>query len=346
MSTQAAMFLCPSKFSIGELHNALVAGRDLLAGGWRVQCMVSRRNLDYAKSSETDAELLSESGKDAEAVLHRVRAIAPDLLVLADHHIWALEPTAASIRELLELGFPSLAADSLCLGPGARSLKLAIAHHPGRRTHTPMIPVNRRSACSARGSPHHPSGAGCWPAQGRGVREVCLGSAPHALEEPGPAAARIRARPAPARARALHVDGSHPRPTRPWTISWPRSRGAAPKTYYQYMDDWFSGILDLVDEPIAIVGIQDTSRVEASTSRTQFVSTGLLDVDEFDSLQAAADLYVSDNLTSGVMAQAAPLGTSVLAMLNTTGASPEAFPSSAPAQQERRKEGASKEWAS
>ena len=25
MSTQAAMFLCPSKFSIGELHNALVA---------------------------------------------------------------------------------------------------------------------------------------------------------------------------------------------------------------------------------------------------------------------------------------------------------------------------------
>ena len=112
------------------------------------------------------------------------------------------------------------------------------------------------------------------------------------------------------------------------------------------MDDWFSGILDLVDEPIAIVGIQDTSRVEASTSRTQFVSTGLLDVDEFDSLQAAADLYVSDNLTSGVMAQAAPLGTSVLAMLNTAGASPEAFPSSAPAQQERRKEGASKEWAS
>ena len=55
---------------------------------------------------------------------------------------------------------------------------------------------------------------------------------------------------------------------------------------------------------------------------------------------------MSDNLTSGVMAQAAPLGTSVLAMLNTTGASPEAFPSSAPAQQERRKEGASKEWAS
>ena len=50
MSTQAAMFLCPSKFSIGELHNALVAGRDLLAGGWRVQCMVSRRNLDYTKS--------------------------------------------------------------------------------------------------------------------------------------------------------------------------------------------------------------------------------------------------------------------------------------------------------
>ena len=125
MSTQAAMFLCPSKFSIGELHNALVAGRDLLAGGWRVQCMVSRRNLDYTKSSETDAELLSESGKDAEAVLHRV---------LADHHIWALEPTAASIRELLELGFPSLAADSLCLGPGARSLELAIAHHPGHLT--------------------------------------------------------------------------------------------------------------------------------------------------------------------------------------------------------------------
>ena len=212
MSTQAAMFLCPSKFSIGELHNALVAGRDLLAGGWRVQCMVSRRNLDYTKSSETDAELLSESGKDAEAVLHRVRAIAPDLLVLADHHIWALEPTAASIRELLELGFPSLAAPALS---SSRSLI-----------------------------------------------------------------------------------------------------------------------------------IQGTSRVEASTSRTQFVSTGLLDVDEFDSLQAAADLYVSDNLTSGVMAQAAPLGTSVLAMLNTTGASPEAFPSSAPAQQERRKEGASKEWAS
>ena len=134
MSTQATMFLCPSKFSIGELHNALVAGRDLLAGRWRVQCMVSRRNLDYAKSSETDADLLSESGKDAEAVLHRVRAIAPDLLVLADHHIWALEPTAASIRELLELGFPSLAADSLCLGPGARSLELAIAHHPGHLT--------------------------------------------------------------------------------------------------------------------------------------------------------------------------------------------------------------------
>lgn len=220
MSTQAAMFLCPSKFSIGELHNALVAGRDLLAGGWRVQCMVSRRNLDYTKSSETDAELLSESGKDAEAVLHRVRAIAPDLLVLADHHIWALEPTAG-------------------------------------------VSVN----CSN------------WASQ-----------------------ASLRTR-----------------------CAW----GPAPA---------LSSSRSLI--------IQDTSRVEASTSRTQFVSTGLLDVDEFDSLQAAADLYVSDNLTSGVMAQAAPLGTPVLAMLNTTGASPEAFPSSAPAQQERRKEGASKEWAS
>lgn len=146
MSTQAAMFLCPSKFSIGELHNALVAGRDLLAGGWRVQCMVSRRNLDYAKSSETDEELLSESGKDAEAVLHRVRVIAPNLLVLADHHIWALEPTAASIRELLELGFPSLAADSLCLG-ARRPLSRARDRSSSRTPHgSRPVPAERSSS--------------------------------------------------------------------------------------------------------------------------------------------------------------------------------------------------------
>lgn len=225
MSTQAAMFLCPSKFSIGELHNALVAGRDLLAGGWRVQCMVSRRNLDYAKSSETDADLLSESGKDAEAVLHRVRAIASG----PSRPISWCWPTTTS----------------------------------GRSSPLLRVSVN----CSS------------WASQAS-LRTRCVW---------GPA-------PALSSSRSLII--------------------------------------------------QDTSRVEASTGRTQFVSTGLLDVDEFDSLQAAADLYVSDNLTSGVMAQAAPLGTPVLAMLNTTGASPEAFPSSAPAQQERRKEGASKEWAS
>ena len=134
MSARTALFLCPSNFSIGELHNAMMAGRDLLANGWGVRYMVSRRNLDYARSSGADAELLSESEKDAAAVLEHVRSLAPDLLLLADHHIWALEPTAVSIGELLELGIPTVAADSLCLGPGARSLELAIAHHPGHLT--------------------------------------------------------------------------------------------------------------------------------------------------------------------------------------------------------------------
>ena len=131
MSARTALFLCPSNFSIGELHNAMMAGRDLLANGWGVRYMVSRRNLDYARSSGADAELLSESEKDAAAVLEHVRSLAPDLLLLADHHIWALEPTAVSIGELLELGIPTVAADSLCLGPRARTLDLAIAHLQG-----------------------------------------------------------------------------------------------------------------------------------------------------------------------------------------------------------------------
>lgn len=85
MFTQVTVFLRPSKSLIGELHNALMAGRDLLIDGWHIRCMVNHRNLDCTKSSGAGTGLLSESEGDAEAVLHHVRVVAPGLLMLTDH---------------------------------------------------------------------------------------------------------------------------------------------------------------------------------------------------------------------------------------------------------------------
>lgn len=332
MSARTALFLCPSNFSIGELHNAMMAGRDLLANGWGVRYMVSRRNLDYARSSGADAELLSESEKDAAAVLEHVRSLAPDLLLLADHHIWALEPTAVSIGELLELGIPTVAADSLCLGPRARTLDLAIAHLQGAESIRHWFPPTVELPPLPKGLPVIRAVPVAGPGMAGAFAKYASGPLPTRSKEqvreqlgiePG---RRLVMLARSAWAAAAHAQLARGR-------SRGRNRAERPaKTYYQYMNDWFSGVLDLVDEPIAVVGVQGVSRVEASTNRTRFVSTGLLSADEFLSLVAAADLYVTDNLTSGAMAQAAYLGTPVIAMQNTTGTGPEGLPSSTTAQ--------------
>lgn len=310
------LIVSPSAHSLGELANAMVMAAQL--PDRPITVMTSAAYADYARGACLSVRELPRGRRAAEVV---GRAVAePDLaaVILADHHLTALERVHFTVADLIGPA-PLICVDSLCLGPEGRRLELAISQHsispqmrhwfplevhtetlPGEATLLRPVPV----AGGARGGlAFDLYGTTLRPRHGREQTRESLGiAADRTVIVTAMSNWAVRAM------------------TKPHEASPTRDRDE----YLRLRTRWLVELAVRLDRRITLVslgaiGDPGTIRPAEGAGRVELVNLPGLAMDEFTDLVAAADLYLCDNLTSGAMARAALLGTPVVALTNEAG---------------------------
>ena len=319
------LFIAPSAYSIGELVNAIEIARTLPDPS-QARFLVAGRNVDYVRASGFAAEKLPRGSAAAKACRQVVADADLDAVVLADHHLLGLERVGFTIDDVLG-GAPLVAVDSLAFGGAGRTLELAVS----KVSDNPMVQK-------------------FFPA------EVTLPTLPEQvpLLRPVPVAPAVVADEGTRRIRSFDLYGDRlPRdidvaavrarlgvePHRKLVMlamsNWATTAMTKPglgapnrdrDAVYQLRMRWFAELLRRIDEPIALVGVS-ADALPATGQDVQIITSGYLPLAEFTELLAAADLYLTDNITSGALARAVLLGTPavVLTHEHETEAGADAF---------------------
>ena len=313
--TKLLRILAPSAWSIGELANAIVLAKRL-PEDWRAEVLVSAKHLDYAHAAGVAARVLPRGRAAAAAVREAVSDAEVSGILLADHHLLGLERVGFGYDDLASRTAPLVAFDSLAFGVGPTRLKLAVSRGSEdpmlRRWFPPEVDLDRvpDGVPLLRPVPvAAPISETLETSRTARIRSFDLYGASGPW---GDAAAtepeRIRSRLGIEPHRKLVVvamsNWASMAMTKPGLGGPNRERDA----YLQLRFAWLHELMRRLDEPIALVGVS-AEGFEAEGADVQTIATGFLPLAEFTELLAAADLYLTDNLTSGAMARAVLLGT-------------------------------------
>ncbi|GIT78811.1 hypothetical protein LLS1_04800 [Leifsonia sp. LS1] len=308
---RTVVFVCPSRFSMGELHNAVQMGRQLHRDlGCCAVYIVPPVFEGLAAAAGFPEYVFPRRSADNRRWLgDLLRLIAPGLLVLADHANPALERSSIDYESVYDAGFPVVAIDSLQFASG-REVEYAVAgvHGAHRLRHwlPPSVAV-----------PAVPDGVPV-------LTPVPVASARHAQNPFALYAERPRAEVAATQLRErLGVPGDH-RLVVIAQSGWASAafaqlaRGAERHGIYERLRTRrLVRALDESGHRVTLLEIASGDRADESSARVDVRSLGRLNSQQFTDVIAAADLYATDNLISGAMAQAAALGTPVLALTNS-----------------------------
>jgi hypothetical protein len=310
MASRPLLFFCPGKFSFGELQNAItIAGQ--LPPEDAIEFLVAEQYLDVVRRSGVRARAVPRGPGSQEATLALLRGLNPALVVVADHHLLSLERGNVSMTQLLEAGSPVIAMDSLCLGPAASLLQTALARQPGTspihrwfppQTSIPALPaevsVIRAVPVAGLGRP-----ADSFDLYGDGLR-------------PRKTKAEVFNALGVSSGRFLVVAAQSSWATSAYSLLGRVAKNAGTETYRTLRERWSAEMFSRTGRPITVLELSSNSKSPTSYGNVEFLPCPYQPMDEFVDILAAADLYVTDNLTSGAMAKAAVLGTPVLALVN------------------------------
>ncbi len=305
------LFVCPSRFSIGELYNAVRIGESLAADlHVRPVFVVTDSYAGYAAGSGLEEYVFPSRTADNRAWLRSlVDHVGPHTVVIADHQNLALERVSIDVACVYGLPAHIVVLDSLQFAPGPRTVSFGIAGVQGaervRRWLPPRITI---------------------PA----VPGDCVTLTPVPVASPADAESAVSVYTEPpqideARSGIFHDLGieSDRRLVVSAQSSWAamgfdqisraNSRGRYAELRRRRILEALSDAGDrTVLVEIGAVGVPSDSAIAG----VRAVSVPNLGRQAFTDLLAAADLYLTDNLISGAMAQAATIGTPVLALVN------------------------------
>lgn len=303
-------FLCPGKFSFGELQNAITVARQL-PPDVPAEFLVSKQYLGLVQRSGAAARAIPGGPGSEDSVLGMLKDLDPAGVVVADHHLFALERAPFPLETVLRVARPVVALDSLCLGPTASKMQMALSRQPA------MQPIHR-----------------WFPPE----TEVPALPAEMGLIRPVPVAGLSR----PDDSFDLYGDHLEPRRTKDDVFralgisgdrslvvsaqsSWAASaygllgrvsRTADVDTYRNLRNRWSVEMFSRVGSPITVLEVSSGAIAQTHHAGVDFLSIPYQAMDDFVDILAAADLYITDNLTSGALAKAAALGTATLALVN------------------------------
>ena len=304
------VFVCPGRYSIGELYNAIVMSRSLEAAGMTTRFIVTEQLADYATASGADVIVRSMRRNRGADVIDTIEQLSPDLAVLADHHLPFLEPGAAGIQNLVSPLVPTVMLDSLGFGLSGAEVTNTLAGLPGaealRRWFTPTTSIPRA------GNPQallHPVPVATPDAPGSF-------SLYDSVPEMGADRQATRERYGVAPERALVVVAQSAWAATGFT-QLGRTRGRQlGRSYDDLRIDWILHCLSLVGVDLTVVGVRRDAAARDLHPNVSLVHTPFLGLDDFSDLLGAADLYVTDNILSAAMARAAVMGTPCLALVH------------------------------
>ncbi|WP_254490306.1 DUF6365 family protein [Bacillus thuringiensis] len=116
------LFIAPSHFSIGELHNALCLAKQIQKDG-EVYFLTSEKFSWYASRSVANVTSLTKGLRQKEVIKQIIDSFQPDAIVLADYHNLFLESPIIDLDYLLNLHIPCFSIDSLAWGSEDRLLE-------------------------------------------------------------------------------------------------------------------------------------------------------------------------------------------------------------------------------
>jgi len=304
------VFVCPGRYSIGELYNAIVMSRSLEAAGMTTRFIVTEQLADYATASGADVIVRSMRRNRGADVIDTIERLSPALAVLADHHLPFLEPGAAGIQNLVSPLVPTVMLDSLGFGLSGAEVTNTLAGLPGaealRRWFTPTTSIPRA------GNPQallHPVPVATPDAPGSF-------SLYDSVPEMGADRQATRERYGVATERALVVVAQSAWAATGFT-QLGRTRGRQlGRSYDDLRIDWILHCLSLVGVDLTVVGVRRDAAARDLHPNVSLVHTPFLGLDDFSDLLGAADLYVTDNILSAAMARAAVMGTPCLALVH------------------------------
>ncbi|MGO1384882.1 MAG: DUF6365 family protein [Arachnia sp.] len=313
--SEIVRFIAPSAWSIGELANAIEFSRRL-PSGWTSEFLVSTKHLAYARAAGLNATVLPR-GRSAGAVVREVAAaVDTSALVLADHHLLGLERVGFDFRDLS--GARNLiAVDSLSFGPGPTQLRIAVSDREGAAPLQRWFPPTVAVPAVPEGVPllrPVPVSGLSSSAGAHTVLPFDLFADEHGQSLPrmGRTAAETRARLGIEHNRKLVVIALSNWASKAWTKPSLGKVNPDRNTHLILRLNWLRELVSRIGQPLALVGV--TGEVVDADLGAQVITTGMLPIDDFTDLLAAADLFLTDNITSGAMARAALVGTPVLTL--------------------------------
>ncbi|MDY0409182.1 DUF6365 family protein [Virgibacillus soli] len=116
------LFIAPSQYSIGELHNAIYLAKQLVSEGVQCHFLTSEKFIHYTKHAGMEATSLTRQVKQRRVVDACVTHFQPNLIILADYHILEIEPPLVDLDHMIGFDIPIATIDSLCFATESPTL--------------------------------------------------------------------------------------------------------------------------------------------------------------------------------------------------------------------------------
>lgn len=123
------LFIAPSQYSIGELHNAIYLARQLLQHGVSCHFLTSTKFSDYARQAGMVVTPLTRQVKQTMVVDACIRSFQPNIVILADYHILEIESQLVDLNHIVSLDIPVATIDSLSFATQSMTLYNELFRH-------------------------------------------------------------------------------------------------------------------------------------------------------------------------------------------------------------------------
>lgn len=297
---------------MGELYNALRMGRQLAREcDVKATYVVPDAYEGFAAAAGFDEHNFPRRSLDSRLWLRElIEHLAPELLVLADHENLALERSSIDHGSIYDSACPVVVVDSLQFAPAAREVEYALARVEGaerlRRWLPPRVTV--------------PAVPDSVPV----LTPIPVASPKHAINPFSLYQERPQAMNQPSSVREeLGIPHAHKLVVAAQS-GWASAafeqlaRGTTQRGLYDRLRTRrLVRAIAATGYHVTLVQVGAAVGLGESTDEVTIRRLPRLRTQDFTDLVAAADLYATDNLISGAMAQAAILGTPVMAFVNS-----------------------------
>ena len=315
------LFIAPSQFSIGELHNAIYLSKQLESNGVKTHFLTSKNHIDYALNSGVNATPLKKNTMQTAPIKDFVDHYKPDAIIIADYHNLDLESPLIDLEYVTKLGIPIATIDSLCFGVDSKILNNQLFNGTANKRQSNKAKVLLREVPKSmkviRTCPINDPRK-----RSERIQPVTLYKQPFTIEAGVKENMRARFGCVSKQDKLVMVSKAA------WANLYVKMRLMETKMYmnsnYSYesfIQELIEGYLGVKELPsrVVIVGIApDNSYIkDTENAKIQFVPMPFMNLNEYEELLFSCDLFITDNITSCSMAKALFGYVPVLSLVNT-----------------------------